>query len=793
MHFFAGMPPKKVNEVDVAGAQLGSMSLNSSSASQKKRSAVKSTSLSSSEKKKPSKVVKGASQTSSSERKIPAGEEETAKVKATQVVKSTAAKLLPELLKCQQERNDAKFALLEARERERTNDEVAEAHEVLKEAERSAKEAKQAIEEVKREMRDVMQMAEKKMREAEEEMKEAEDKMDKANQQMREAYQRMREANQQMREAEEKMNKAKQEKLAAKETKEGESGEEAAYGIALAAYKSILDSYTATVNAYVDAVKAHTPTVNAHINAGSRFNKDWNNAASKYSEAAAREKLAWDDWKKKVDQIRAETGTCRKRVEEAEEKIKRCLSEANAALQVISPSPSCFASHPQMLGALNVANQRSEADCYRPSPLMGSRRICKMIEDFKMLILKEAPVQEGDHRLQLMLEQWVEFCVGPDGEKLRNERLVRICKHFHLEMKPYFYSLERQGEGKPGKRGLNLRSCSGGILVEMKGEKCGVTAEPLTEAIMYFEQLRQLEIQQKEEKQMEIHKQGDALLLEVVGPDIIVHAAVWDPSSDTIHTQRLISLFLCKESLHVVRCLFTALASFEREPDPEHSYPDRVLSGKGKVTWDDRKPCAIQGNDFLKFSDSYGSEVHQALADAGLAPELKQLITSPAVGQVVESWCIKMAALHDYVSLYDYFHNIEVEILLNSKVSLDREELEAFCSKVLDVLGRGHFVHGDLRAPNIMMLDPRKPKNAKTDLPKLMVVDFDWAGEEGKVCYPLNLSDRIRWPTGVRSGAVITHAHDEESLRMMCAELFPPEGANEPQLTHSDSDLIRVE
>ena len=51
-----------------------------------------------------------------------------------------------------------------------------------------------------------------------------------------------------------------------------------------------------------------------------------------------------------------------------------------------------------------------------------------------------------------------------------------------------------------------------------------------------------------------------------------------------------------------------------------------------------------------------------------------------------------------------------------------------------------------------------------------MVVDFDWAGDEGEVVYSLNLADRIRWLTGVKSGAAITH--DEESLRMMCVELF---------------------
>ena len=49
------------------------------------------------------------------------------------------------------------------------------------------------------------------------------------------------------------------------------------------------------------------------------------------------------------------------------------------------------------------------------------------------------------------------------------------------------------------------------------------------------------------------------------------------------------------------------------------------------------------------------------------------------------------------------------------------------------------------------------------------VIDFDWAGEAGKVHYPLNinLNEGIRWPSGVTCGGLIEKGHDLAMFRLL--------------------------
>ncbi|KAI0357051.1 hypothetical protein OH77DRAFT_123517 [Trametes cingulata] len=72
----------------------------------------------------------------------------------------------------------------------------------------------------------------------------------------------------------------------------------------------------------------------------------------------------------------------------------------------------------------------------------------------------------------------------------------------------------------------------------------------------------------------------------------------------------------------------------------------------------------------------------------------------------------------------------------------------------LEVLHGAGLVHGDVR-PNILPCPRQDGKNGA------MLVNFDWAGEDGQACYPalLNQSREIDWD-GVRPGGQIRCAHD---------------------------------
>ena len=52
---------------------------------------------------------------------------------------------------------------------------------------------------------------------------------------------------------------------------------------------------------------------------------------------------------------------------------------------------------------------------------------------------------------------------------------------------------------------------------------------------------------------------------------------------------------------------------------------------------------------------------------------------------------------------------------------------------------------------------------------RVMLVDFDWAGEAAQTRYPLliNQSGEINWAPGVVPGAIITKEHDLAMLELL--------------------------
>jgi hypothetical protein len=141
----------------------------------------------------------------------------------------------------------------------------------------------------------------------------------------------------------------------------------------------------------------------------------------------------------------------------------------------------------------------------------------------------------------------------------------------------------------------------------------------------------------------------------------------------------------------------------------------------------------------VKFTESYGEAVHQFCADRGFAPKLFECYKLSVRWKVVI-----MEYLEDYVNLYDA---VDAKAEWKEKIKKSIEEMH-----------RAGFVHGDLRKPNILYQETGESIN-------VVLVDFDWAGEAGKVSYPsfLNIQSVRRHPDA-RSDKVITPEHDIFSL-----------------------------
>lgn len=66
---------------------------------------------------------------------------------------------------------------------------------------------------------------------------------------------------------------------------------------------------------------------------------------------------------------------------------------------------------------------------------------------------------------------------------------------------------------------------------------------------------------------------------------------------------------------------------------------------------------------------------------------------------------------------------------------------------------------------NISATAPATSTSESTPTPapgRAYLIDFDWAGKEGEVCYPLTISLDVKWPrpASERIGQPITKRHD---------------------------------
>ncbi|TFY57990.1 hypothetical protein EVG20_g8326 [Dentipellis fragilis] len=157
-------------------------------------------------------------------------------------------------------------------------------------------------------------------------------------------------------------------------------------------------------------------------------------------------------------------------------------------------------------------------------------------------------------------------------------------------------------------------------------------------------------------------------------------------------------------------------------------------------------------NIVVKYVERYGVEVHRTLADAGYAPKL-----------------LYFGSPYPDIAGYSYTgaHMVVMEYIEGetSPESLTEDECDAL-SDAVDVLHRAGYVNGDVRVLNLIL-----PVDGG-----VKIIDFDWAGKDGEVVYPSDLTEGVVWhpevdPKSQRTLIAIRKEHGRFMLRQLLSEV----------------------
>ncbi|KAH9948020.1 hypothetical protein B0H21DRAFT_735808 [Amylocystis lapponica] len=146
----------------------------------------------------------------------------------------------------------------------------------------------------------------------------------------------------------------------------------------------------------------------------------------------------------------------------------------------------------------------------------------------------------------------------------------------------------------------------------------------------------------------------------------------------------------------------------------------------------------------VKFAYKYNREAHNLLATASpqQAPNLR--------------YCAYEASVRMQVVVMDYVEGEEVDDVLTQPAHIES------LRRALTALHANDFVFGDLRAPNVLIVDDR-----------VVLVDFDWCGKAGEARYPSDIAlgaEISMWHGRVERGGLIEKAHDEYHFRALTKE-----------------------
>ncbi|KAG8919999.1 hypothetical protein FRC01_000985 [Tulasnella sp. 417] len=159
---------------------------------------------------------------------------------------------------------------------------------------------------------------------------------------------------------------------------------------------------------------------------------------------------------------------------------------------------------------------------------------------------------------------------------------------------------------------------------------------------------------------------------------------------------------------------------------------DVVVTGPNE---DQRTPAKV------KFTPQYCYVAHALLAEKQLAPQLLHF------EKLENGWTVVVMA------------TIPGPNLESAKLNPVPPRVLSDIKEALVLLHGANLVFGDLRRPNIMLCEREQSRGGTEQ--GAMLVDFDWAGEEGKARYPLSLNTEIPWPEGVENAGFLRKEHDD--------------------------------
>ncbi|CAE6389813.1 unnamed protein product [Rhizoctonia solani] len=167
-------------------------------------------------------------------------------------------------------------------------------------------------------------------------------------------------------------------------------------------------------------------------------------------------------------------------------------------------------------------------------------------------------------------------------------------------------------------------------------------------------------------------------------------------------------------------------------------------------TIDTEKPRYI----VVKFVQKYNADAHKLLAENKLAPELLYNGTAhPEEQPGPEHAMIVM----------DFVHGVDLQEWSISS-PLSRSAFNDIDTAV-KLLHSHNFVFGDLREPNVMILQDSIGRATG----RAMLIDFDWCGEHLEGRYPLKMNTTLGWHPGVGLGAVMDKQHDLHMLKTLAS------------------------
>lgn len=157
----------------------------------------------------------------------------------------------------------------------------------------------------------------------------------------------------------------------------------------------------------------------------------------------------------------------------------------------------------------------------------------------------------------------------------------------------------------------------------------------------------------------------------------------------------------------------------------------------------------------VKFVTSYGVDAHRKMASTGFAPQLLYYGRIDMTPDTPSYGDLRMVVM-------EYVYGLTLEDALKQRKIPPRfkDDLrEAF-----EQLHSAGYVFGDLRQPNVIVTPEEKGKSTA------QLVDFDWAGKEGEVKYPVSISGSIKWPEGVQGLDYIKKEHDLLMLKSVMSQ-----------------------